>query len=109
MRKIEIKQWKNKDPEGKVTDEDFIMVLKLLLTSQTAEYTIKGIDKFRLFGRLSNAFENSEETKVLELEEGDYSFLKGLIEKEIPSKWGMKKEVLENVELFMDSKPEESK
>ncbi len=110
MRKIEIKEWK-KTIDGEEKDENFAMVLKALLLSQKPE-TIRGIDKFRQIGRLAKAFEKAEETKILELEEADYSFLKGLIEKEITGLWAFQKGneefiVLESIELFMDAKLEE--
>jgi len=101
MRKIEIRKWKIKDPVGKDIDQDFIIILKSLLNTQKPESLIRGIEKFRLFGRLGESFEKAQDTKFLELEEGDYEFLKRIVEKEIPSKWGMKKELLENVEIFM--------
>lgn len=107
MRKIEIKSWKKTINEQEV-EEDFTMVLKALLNTQKPEVS-RGIDRFRLFGRLAKAFEKAEKTKFIELEEGDYSYLKGLIEKELPAKWAMQKEVLENVEIYIEAKPEEKK
>ncbi len=101
MRKIEIKSWR-KSLNGKELEENFIMVLKAVLNT----VDVKGIDKFRMFGRLGKAFEKAKNS--IELEEGDYSFMKGLLEKELPAKWGMIEEVLENVELFMEAKPEKS-
>jgi len=104
LREIEIKEWKSKNLEGKEVDEDFIKVLKVLVNTQKPEKMIRGIDKFMMFGRIGVAFEEAKSIGILKIEEAEYEFLKKIIEKEIPSQWAIKKEVLESVEIFMEAK-----
>ena len=113
MRKIKIETWKSKVPvygtdgqtvvDTKEQDEDLLTVLNALIVNKKPEEMPKGLDNFRLFGRLSKAFEKADETKVLELEEGDYSFLKGIVEKDTPASWGMNENILKAVELFLNA------
>jgi hypothetical protein len=64
----------------------------------------KGLDTFRLFHRLANSFEKAETSNVLELEDGDYLFLKNMIERDIPSVWAMNKNINEVIEEFLNAK-----
>ena len=66
----------------------------------------RALDNFRLFGRLSKAFEKADEKGVLELEEVDYSFLKNMLETDTPAAWGMNENILEAVEEFLNAKQE---
>ena len=111
MRKIEIEAWKSNVPlygeDGvtivgtKETDEDLLTVLNVLIANKKPEEMPRGIDKFRLFSRISKAFKKAEESKVLELEEADYSFLKESIEKDSLANWGMNEGISKAVEEFL--------
>ena len=114
MRKIKIETWKSNVPklddsgniipgEVKEKDEDLLMVLNVLIANTKPEDMPRGLDNFRLFGRLSKAFDKADETKILELEEVDYSFLKGMIEKDAPAIWGMNENILKAVEAFLNA------
>ena len=115
MRKIKIEKWKSNVPvyEGekivgsKEKDESLLTALNVLIVNKKPEDMPRGLDKFRLFGRLSKAFEKAEKTEVLELEEADYSFLKDTLEKDIPSSWGMNLNISKAIEDFLNT--EESK
>ena len=120
MRKIKIEKWKSNvpkyDTEGKIipgetteTDEDLLTVLNVLIVNRKPEDMPRGLDKFRLFGRLSKAFDKADKSKVLELEETDYTFLKESIEKDTLASWGMNQNILKAVENFLDAKSEGSK
>ena len=105
MRKIGIESWK----VGKGKDErteNILIAINVLLSNKKPEEIPRGIDKFRLFGRLSKAFENAEKNNMLELEEADYSFLKKTIENDIPSLWAMNKNAFKAIEDFLNAKEE---
>ena len=114
MRHIKLDKWKSKVPtysEDGITiigtkeqDEDLLTALNVLIASKKPEEMPRGLDKFRLFGRLSKAFEKAEESRVLELEEADYSFLKSEIEGSIPSSWGMNESISKAIEDFLEAK-----
>ncbi len=114
MRKINIETWKSKVPkfEGEKIvgyedkDENLLTALNVLLGSKKPEEIPRGLDKFRLFGRLSKAFIKAEEKKVLQLEEGDYSFLKKMIESDVPSTWGMNENLSKAIDLFINAETE---
>lgn len=117
MRKIKIQTWKETVPkfEGENTvgtedvDWNLIKSLNILLQNKKPEEMPRGLDKFRLFGRLIKAFDKAEKSGILELEEVDYKFLKESIEKDIPSFWARNPNVLKSVEEFLDCKPLEDK
>jgi hypothetical protein len=115
MRKINIETWKAKvpvrDSEGKIIgtedqDETLLIAFNVLIANKDPKEMPKGLDKFRTFGRLVKAFDKADETKVLELEEVDYKFLKDEIQNNIPSSWGMNSNLLKAVEAFLESKDE---
>ena len=115
MRKIKIETWKAKvpirDEKGQIIgtedqDENLLTAFNVLIANKKPEEMPRGLDKFRTFGRLVKAFDKAEKSKVLELEEVDYSFLKKEIESNIPSVWGMNQNLMEAVEAFLESKEE---
>ena len=115
MRKIKIETWKSRVPkyEGEKVvgyeemDESLLTALNVLIGSKKPEEIPRGIDKFRLFGRLSKAFIKAEEKKELWLEETDYSFLKEMIEKDAPATWGMNENLNKAIEAFLEAKLED--
>ena len=106
MRKIKLEKWKSNDREGNDIDEDLLIALNVLIANKKPEEMPRGLDKFRTFNRLSKAFEKAEKSRVLELEEVDYKFLKESIEKDIPSSWGMNPNISKAIEDFMETKDE---
>ncbi len=104
MRTIEVKEWIVLDSEKKEQKEDLLMVLSVLVTNKKPEELPRGLEQFKLFGKLVKAFEKAGETKVLVLEEDVYKFLKNTVEKDIPSTWGSNKNIVEAIELFMNAK-----
>ena len=116
MRKIKIETWKSKvpkyDDEGKIVgttekDETLLDAINVLIANKKPEDMPRGLDNFRTMSRLSKAFEKADKTKILELEEVDYSFIKKDLEKNIPSTWGMNQNIMKAVEEFLDAKSEE--
>ena len=115
MRKLKLDKWKSKvlvrDSKGNPTsefeeaDEDLLVALNVLIANKT-EKMPRGLDKFRIFTRLSKAFEKADKSRVLELEETDYKFLKETIEKDIPSAWGMNQNISKAIEDFLNTKQE---
>lgn len=109
MRKIAIESWKEKDREGNDVDVDLVSVLTILLGNKKPEEIPRGLDKFRLFNRLAKAFDKAKDKKILELEEGDYSFLKKMVESDIPCLWGMNVHTSKAVEDFLEAKGEDQR
>jgi len=106
MRKIQLHEWDAKTAEGKSITENTITMLSILLTNKKPEELPRGIDNFRLFSRLSYAFDKAEKEGVLVLEESDYAFLKKLIESDLLSTWGMNKDIVKAVDNFLNAKEE---
>ena len=115
MRKIKIETWKAKvpvrDEKGQIIgaeeqDENLLTAFNVLIANKKPEEMPRGLDKFRTFGRITKAFDKAEKTKVLELEEADYMFLKEEIKLSIPSIWGMNENLLKAVEAFLEAKEE---
>ena len=106
MRRIEVTKWKAKDMQGNETEETLLVALNILIVNKKPEDMPKGLDKFRLFNKLSKAFENAEKSGALVLEESEYKFLKETIEKDIPSSWGMNSSISGAIEAFLDAKEE---
>jgi len=116
MRKIKLDKWKSNVPKfdkdgttiigTEERDEDLLTALNVLIANKKPEEMPRGLDKFRTFGRLSKAFEKADKSRVLELEEADYKFLKDEIESSIPSAWGMNANISKAIEEFLESKEE---
>ncbi len=115
MRKIKIDTWKSNVPKyegGEIVgseekDETLLDAINVLIANKKSEEMPRGLDNFRLMGRLSKAFTIADKSGVLELEEVDYKFIKDDLEKNIPSSWGMNKNIMNAVEEFLDAKSEE--
>lgn len=115
MRKIKIKTWTaqvpEKDENGNVTGqreikENLLIAINMLLSNQRQEELPKGIEKFRIFGNIAKAFEEAEKTDVLKLKEKEYQFIKDMIEKSVPSTWGMNKNLSKAITDFLEAKEE---
>lgn len=106
MRKIKINEWDAKNPSGEMIKEDIIVLLTVMINGKKPEDIPKGLDKFRLFNRLSKAFDKAKETKELILEEADYKFLKNMLDEGIPSIWGSNSSIFQAVEDFVNAKEE---
>lgn len=112
MRKIKIKSWKSKSPiyeNGKIVgsedkDETLLDALNVLIANKDPKEMLRGLDHFRTMNRLSKAFDKADKSKVLELEEVDYKFLKDTIEKDAPAIWGMNLSISEAIEDFLEAK-----
>ena len=120
MRKIKIETWKSRVPKREdcadgtckivgygEADENLLVALNVLIANKKPEDMPRGLDNFRTMSRLSKAFEKADKSKVLELEEVDYKFLKDDMVKNIPSSWGMNENLMKAVESFLEAKLEE--
>jgi len=103
MRKIKLEKWKSRTPDGKEMDEDLLIALNVLIGNKKPEEMPRGLDNFRLFGRLSKAFEKADSSRELVLEEADYKFLKDTVGKDIPASWGMNANIMKSFEAFLDA------
>jgi len=106
MRKVKIEKWKAKDKDGNEYDESILTALNVLINNKKPDEIPKGLDKFRLFSRITKAFEKAEKSGELVLEESDYKFLKETVDKDIPCVWGANDNILKAVESFVDAKEE---
>jgi len=100
MKKVKILRWLVKLQDGEVEDST-LTVLKALINFTKPEEMPRGLDNFNLFKRLSEAFDKAEKNNLLELEDYDYTTLKRMIEKNIPSFWGMNKDITKVIDLFI--------
>jgi len=103
MRKIKVEKWTSNGPDGKV-EEDILKALSIIISGKDPKELPKGLEKFRIFGRISKAFEKATETNELVLEESDYDFLKNSIVRDVPSVWAMNHKLREAIESFMEAK-----
>ena len=114
MRKIKIIYWKSQVPiykDGKIVgsqegEENLLMAINVLIGNKKPEEMKRGLDLFRTMNRIGIAFDKAEKTKVLELEETDYSYLKDIIERDVPSIWGMNANLSKALEDFLSAKAE---
>ena len=106
MRKIPISKWSSKLPTGEDAEEDLLIALNVLIGAKKPEEIPRGIDKFRIFGKIAEAFDKAVQTGILELEDREYDFLKETIEKDVPSTWAMNQNLLKAINDFLDAKEE---
>jgi len=116
MKKIKLNKWKARTPkfdkDGKTiigsdfVDEDLLAALNNLIGAKKPEEIPKGIEKFQIFGKLAEAFDKAEKSRVLELEDREYQFLKETVEKDIPSTWALNKNLSKAITDFLDAKEE---
>jgi len=106
MRRIPVTEWAIKTAEGTEGKENLLMVLSILVTNKKPEELPRGLEQFKLFSKLTKAFEKAEQTKVLELEEDIYKFLKNTIDRDIPSVWGANKNIVGAIDAFYNAKEE---
>ena len=106
MRKIKVKKWKAKLPDGTEIEESLLTALSTLISTKNPENMPRGLDKFRLYNRLVKAFDKAEESGILELEEIDYAFLKSTVESDIPSIWGSNSNITDAIDSFLNAKQE---
>jgi len=106
MRKIKLDKWKSKTPDGKELDEDLLIALNVLIGSKDPKDMPRGLDKARIFNKLIKAFDKADKTRILELEETEYMFLKTEVEGSIPAAWGMNSNIMNAIESFLEAKSE---
>ncbi len=106
MRKIQIGSWKTLDPEGKEYEETQLTALNVLIANKKPEDMPRGLDKFRIFNKLSKAFEKAAETGELVIEENEYRFIKDMMNTDIPSIWGTNPNISEAIERFLEAEEE---
>jgi hypothetical protein len=102
MRQIEVMKWN----EGTGQAEKEMSTLDLitgLLNMKKPEEMPRGLEKFKMFGRLNEAFQKSEETGTLSLEESEYSFVMGLVNNDMPAVWGLSPNIKKAVEAIVDA------
>lgn len=104
MKKIKIEKWKVTLPEGGEVEESILVIFSNLVSNKDPAKMPRGLDKFRIFTRIVKAFDEAEKTGTLELEDVDYTFLKNIIEVDIPGFWGTNKNISKAVEEFLNAK-----
>ena len=107
MRKIPLVKWKENNGSGKAIDTDLTTALTVLIANKDPREIPKGLEQFRLYGRLSKAFERAQaKGDTLILEEAEYQFVKSMLEKDVPATWGMNSAIAGAVEAFLNAKEE---
>jgi hypothetical protein len=105
MRKVKINVWSSNLPDGSKDEESLLSALNMLVGLQTQEIS-KGISGFQSFIRIREAFEKAEVSGYLELEEPEFLILHNLVEKDIPSQWGLNKDLSDAFMIFLNAKQE---
>lgn len=111
MKTIKVLKWKEDTGEkGVKIDQNTTKILTLLINILGVDPNTRqsGFDGFQVMRRVGAALDKSEKSGTIKLEEGDYNYLKKMIESNIPSHWGMSEDISKAMELFMEakSKPE---
>jgi len=110
MRKIAVGKWTEKirNADGTTSEQEVTLLnaLSLLLNMKRPEDMPRGFDKFRMFSKITKAFEKAEKSQFLELEDAEYHFLKSTVESDIPAAWGSNPDILKAIEAFMEAKNE---
>ena len=104
MRSVAIGGWKDKMPDGSDVDVDLVYALEILLRNVKKEEMPRGLDAFRLFGKINAAFEDARKTKELKLREPEYLFLKRIVEGNVPADWGRDANVSKVLNDFLEAK-----
>ena len=109
--KMKIKGWKVqipiKDEQGRPTDkytlaeENLIMLLKYLISAQPMEQLPGGFKNFTVFSKVAQELELAEKKGALNMTPETHTFLKLIIDKNIPSTWGMNADVSSAITEFM--------
>jgi hypothetical protein len=105
MRKIQVVKWKVKSPTGEEVEDTTLSVLNAIINSTRPEDMPRGVDHFRLFKRLADAFDKAQSGTLI-LEDADYDLLKRLVNNGVPAIWGMSKDLTNAVESYL-SAPQE--
>jgi hypothetical protein len=106
MRKMKIESWEAKLPDGKEVSENLIVAMGALINGKRPEDMPRGLEKFKIFSKLMEAFDKAEKTKILELEDREYEFLKSTLEKDVPAVWGLSKNLTNAINTFIELKEE---
>ena len=102
MRKIKFLKWTTKGPNGDV-DESTSVVISALLLATPSDQMPRGLEQFKLFGRLSEALSKAEESGELTLEETEYNFVKGMVERSTPAVWAMNPEISKAIDSIINA------
>ena len=92
MRKIKFLKWTTKGSKGDI-DENTSVVISALISNTPPGEMPRGLEQFRLFDRLAKALEKAENTGELVLEETEYNFVRGLVERSTPAVWAMNPDI----------------
>jgi len=106
MRKIKIVAWKAPSFNGGEADEDLLLAINALVGAKRAEEIPRGIISFQIMNKVGKAFDDASSTGILALEEREYKFLKDIVEKDIPSTWGLNKNLSQAINDFLNAKEE---
>ena len=106
MRKIKIDKWKSPTFNGGEADEDLLLAIHALVGAKKPEEIPRGITAFQIMNKIGKAFDDASSTGILVLEEREYKFLKDVIEKDVPSTWGLNKQLSQAINDFLNAKEE---
>lgn len=106
MRRMNIVQWTAKDEKGNDIKEDITTAITVLISIKKPEEMPKGFEQFKTFSRIINSFTKAIDTKILELEEKEYIFIKKIIENDLPIIWAGNKDLKNSIDEFMNLKEE---
>ena len=106
MRKLNIKTWKSKLPEGGESKDSLIHLIKAMMSDENSKIVLFGVETFEVVKKVDDALLKAEKTKVLELDEESYDMLSNFIEQFIPSYLGINTMLAQQVESFLSLEKE---
>ena len=101
MKVIKLFKWQAQNAEGNMVEDGSINMIEMLLSSAPPQELPRGLEQYKLFARLSTAFEKAKTKDTLELEDADYDLMKGIIERNIPAIWATNKDLSKAVEAVL--------
>jgi hypothetical protein len=106
MRKIIVESWDELSPSGEANKVNTLKMIEILFSYVPDKDMPKGFRAFSLFSKIGDAMIKAESSSIIELEEEEYSMLRGMFEKYVPAAWAMNKHIAQAVNNFIDAKEE---
>jgi hypothetical protein len=110
MRRIKLNVWKELiiDESGKAveTEVSLLSAVSSLINNTDPAQMPRGLDKFRIFHRINDAFLKAEASKELVLEEAEYKFIRDILDRDVPANWGAHPDISKAIMDFIDAKEE---
>lgn len=92
MKTIKVIEW-TEEFKDKPVKASTINIISACINEATSNGEMRGFDKFRQLQRIAKAVDERKDKKLIELEDEDYKFLKGIVKQHVPAQWGLNKKI----------------